>query len=152
MKSYRNILCVTDFSSFSDRACFRAAKLAKESGASLTLLHIVDHFPVDRSNVEIAPEDMDPKAFREQKAWEELEAQTLRVGCTEARREIAFSTHSAAHEIARHAAAKGVDLIVVGSHGHTGIAARLGSTAEAVRRHAACEVIVVTSEGDQDAA
>ena len=64
MKSYRYILCATDFSPYCDRACIHAAKLAKESGAKLTLLHVVDLFAVDRSNEEIAPEDVDPKVFR----------------------------------------------------------------------------------------
>lgn len=151
MKSYRNVLCATDFSSFSDRACVHATKLAKESGATLTLIHVVDHFPVDRSNEEIAPEDADPKLFREQKARGELEAQTARTGCAETRREVTFSTHAADHEIVRYASANGIDLIVLASHGHKGITALLGSTAKAVQHHAACEVIVVPAEGGQGA-
>ena len=151
MKSYRNILCATDFSSFCDRACVHATKLAKESGAALTLIHVVDHFPVDRSNEEIAPEDVDPKVFREQKAREGLEAQIARTGCPEARHEVAFSTHAAAHEIVRYAGANGVDLIVIASHGHKGITAHFGSTAKSVHHHAACEVIVVPAEEDQGA-
>ncbi len=148
MKPYRYILCATDFSPYCDRACVHAAKLAKESGAKLTLLHVVDHFAVDRSNDEIAPEDVDPKVFREQKARVALEEQTSRLDCPEAEREVAFSTHSAAHEIVRYAGASGVDLIVVASHGHKGITTRLGSTAKAVQYHAACEVSVVPAEGD----
>ena len=139
MKFYRNILCATDFSSFSDCACVHATKLAKEAGATLTLIHVVDHFPVD----------VDPKVFREQRAREELESQTIRTGCPEARGEVTFSTHAAEHEIVRYAGANGVDLIVVASHGHKGITALLGSTAKAVRQNAACEVIVVPAEADQ---
>jgi len=152
MKAYRNILCATDFSSFSDRACIHATKLAKEANATLTLIHVVDHFPVDRSNEEIAPEDVDPKVFREQKAREELEAQIARNGCADARREVAFSTHAAAHEIVRYAGANSVDLIVVASHGHKGIATSFGSTAKAVHRDAPCEVIMVPAEEGQGAA
>ncbi len=148
MKPYRHILCATDFSPYCDRACIHAAKLAKESGAKLTLLHVVDHFAVDRSNEVIAPEDVDPKVFREQKARAELEAQTARTDCPEAKREVSVSTHAAAHEIVRYAGTSGVDLIVVASHGHKGIIARLGSTAKAVQHHAPGEVIVVSAEGD----
>lgn len=148
MKSYRHVLCATDFSPFCDRACGHAATLAKESGAKLTLLHVVDHFPVDRSNEEIAPEDVDPKAFRERNAHTALEAQATRLNCPEAQQEVAFSTHPAAHEIVRYAGANGIDLIVVASHGHKGITEFLGSTAKAVQHHAACEVIVVPAEGD----
>ena len=147
MKPYRNILCATDFSSFSDRACIHAKKLAKKSGATLTLIHVVDHFPVDRSNAEIAPEDVDPKVVREQKVRKELEAQTARTDCAEARHEVTFSTQAPEHEIARCVGANGVDLIVVASHGHKGITALLGSTAKAVQHHATCEVIVVPGRG-----
>ena len=53
--------------------------------------------------------------------------------------------------LVRYADTNGVDLVVVASHGHKGITARLGSTAKAMHRHAACEVIVVPAEGDQGA-
>ena len=109
---------------------------------------MVDHFAVDRSNEEIAPEDVDPKVFREQKARAKLEAQTARTDCPEAKREVSVSSHAASHEIVGYAGANGIDLIVVASHGHKGITALLGSTAKAVQRHAACEVIVVPAEGD----
>jgi universal stress protein A len=146
MKTYRNILCATDFSSFSDQACAYATKLAKESGAKLTLFHVVDHFPVDRSNLEIAPEDVDPRAFRERRAREELEAQTARTACPEARAEVAFGSDTAAHEIVRYAGTNKVDLIVLGTHGYKGITELLGSTARAVRQGADCAVVVVPSE------
>ena len=146
MKQYRHILCATDFSPVCDLVYARAAKLAQESSAKLTLLHVVAHFPVDRSNDEIAPEDVDPKAFHELKAREQLEAQTVRTGCSEAQREVIFSSHGAGHEIVRYACANGVDLIVVASHGHKGITAHLVSTATAIQDHADCEVIVIPAE------
>jgi len=54
-------------------------------------------------------------------------------------------THGdAAAEIVRVAKDRGVDLIVVSSHGRTGLGRILfGSTAEAVVRHASCPVLVV---------
>ena len=45
MKNYRHILCGTDFSPASDDACIPAMELARGSGAKLTLLHVIDHFP-----------------------------------------------------------------------------------------------------------
>ncbi len=143
MKSNRHILCATDFSSYSDRACAHALALAQETGAKLTLLHVVEHFPEDRSNEQIAPEDEGPKAFRERKAQAALEQQAARTDCPEAQREVAFSAHSAAHEIIHHASADDIDLIVISSHGHKGITALFGTTAKSVQQHAACEVIVV---------
>ena len=50
----------------------------------------------------------------------------------------------AASEIVRVAKERGVDLIVIASHGRTGLGRILfGSTAEAVVRHAPCPVLVV---------
>lgn len=50
----------------------------------------------------------------------------------------------AAAEIVRVAKEREVDLIVISSHGRTGLGRILfGSTAEAVVRHAACPVVVV---------
>ena len=50
----------------------------------------------------------------------------------------------AAAEITRVAAEREVDLIVISSHGRTGLGRIIfGSTAEAVVRHATCPVLVV---------
>jgi len=50
----------------------------------------------------------------------------------------------AASEIVRVAKERGVDLIVISSHGRTGLGRILfGSTAESVVRHAPCPVLVV---------
>ena len=71
-----------------------------------------------------------------------------------ARREIAF--HAAklvgepGHEIVRHAEAAGCDLIVVGTHGRTGIArVVLGSIAEYLVRHADCAVVSLRGGPEQ---
>jgi nucleotide-binding universal stress UspA family protein len=50
----------------------------------------------------------------------------------------------AATEIVRVSTERGVDLIVIASHGRTGLGRILfGSTAESVVRHAKCPVLVV---------
>jgi nucleotide-binding universal stress UspA family protein len=57
----------------------------------------------------------------------------------------------AASEIVRVAKERGVDLIVVSSHGRTGLGRILfGSTAEAVVRHASCPVLVVKPPPEQE--
>jgi len=72
MERYQNILCATDFSNHCRAAAERAADMARRYGAQLTLLHVVEYFPEDRSNVEIAPENVDPAAYREEKARESI--------------------------------------------------------------------------------
>ena len=146
MGDIKHILCATDFSECSDHACLHAAKLAKEHGARLTMLHVIEYFPEDRSNEAIAPEDKDPKAFREEKAMDALAEQAKRINCQEAQLKVSFSMHSAAYEIIRFAAIEGVDLIVVATHEYKGLTALLGNTAEYVKKHADCEVVVVPNK------
>ena len=92
MNQFKNILCATDFSADSDRAVARALELAKQSGAKLTLLHVVEHFPIDRSNELIAPEDVDPAEFRRQKAEEALKAEAQRLEHPELHWEVVLTT------------------------------------------------------------
>jgi universal stress protein A len=145
MSTHQHILCVTDFSQDSDRACATAVELAELEGARLTLLHVIEHFPVNRSNDVIVPENRDPKSFREEQAKEALEAQAVRLNYSDAQLAVSVSSHSAAHEISRYAAENSVDLVVVGSHEHQGIEQLLSDTADAIRKHAKCEVRVVPS-------
>jgi nucleotide-binding universal stress UspA family protein len=58
----------------------------------------------------------------------------------------------AASEIVRVAGERNVDLIVISSHGRTGLGRILfGSTAESVVRHAPCPVLVVKPPPQEDA-
>jgi nucleotide-binding universal stress UspA family protein len=57
----------------------------------------------------------------------------------------------AATEIVRVAKERAVDLIVIASHGRTGLGRMIfGSTAEAVVRHARCPVLVVKPPADEE--
>ena len=57
----------------------------------------------------------------------------------------------AAAEIVRIADEQGADLIVISSHGRTGLGRIIfGSTAEAVVRHARCPVLVVKPPPDEE--
>jgi hypothetical protein len=63
------------------------------------LLHVIEYFPLDRSNEQIAPEDEDPQQYRMNRARELLAEQALRVGEIESLQEVVVSEHSAKHEI-----------------------------------------------------
>ncbi len=143
MENYRNILCATDFSPSSEAALKRALALVKIYGSQLTLLHVVEHFPEDRSNEEIAPENVDPAHYRMDRAREHLAAQAARFGDTDIAQEVIVSEYAANYEIARFAQEQQIDLIVVASHGRHGISALLGSTANGVLHKASCDVLAV---------
>ena len=117
--------------------------LARSTDAQLTLLlHVVEFFPEDRSNEQIAPEDTDPEQYRMSRARAGLAEQAQRLEI-EAAQEVVVSEHSAKHEIVRFAEERKMDLIVVASHGLHGISALLGSTANGVLHTASCDVLAV---------
>jgi universal stress protein A len=146
MSNYQHILCVTDFSAPSKKGVERATELAGHYSARLTLLHVIEHFPVDRSNEVIAPEDADPASYRQEQARRALAEIAQQYGCTEATADLAVSSHSAGKAIVGYAREKHTDLIVIGSHGHHGLAAILGSTANTVMHTAPCDVLAVRAQ------
>lgn len=143
MRLYERIVCAVDFSQHSEVACSRAIELAKYFGGQLTLLHVVENFPEDRSNDIIAPEDIDPARYRENHARKELSELARRLQNKDAIHQVLFSLYSAWHEIVHFAEENKMDLIVIGSHGSYGIAALIGSTANGVVNHATCDVLTV---------
>lgn len=143
MKRYQNILCATDFSDYCKAAVERGTEIARYYNARLTLLHVVEDFPGNRSNEEIAPEDVDPATYHERRARESLADLARQSGFDEVGQEVRFSTQSAKHEIVRYAAEQDIDLIVVATHGRHGIFSILGSTAYGVTHRAPCDVFMV---------
>lgn len=143
MKRYQNILLATDFSDACKVAAERAAEFARLYDAQLTLLHVVEHFPVDRSNQDIAPEDIDPVQYHKEKALLELSKVASQLKSDKVRQEVRFSMTSARDEILRFVAKHRVDLVVIASHGCHGIASTLGSTTLGTTDKSPCDVLIV---------
>jgi len=153
MRAIRKILVPVDFSEPSQAALAYAAELAKSFGAVVDVLHVweVPSFlparelaiegSADQALVDVVKQNSETQleAFvREatkrgvavQKSWAEL--------------------GSPAHSIVDRAAEGGYDLIVIGTHGRTGLSRVLiGSVAERVVRHARCPVLSVRTGGPQ---
>jgi len=122
----QDILFATDLSPHSDHAFQAALALAEHFGAKLHLIHVVA-FP-SQKNAGVAG----LKSFAESNVGEGTEfTTTVAVG-------------AAATEIVNYAKREKVDLIVIGTHGRTGLAhVLMGSVAEAVVRSAPCEVLTI---------
>jgi nucleotide-binding universal stress UspA family protein len=121
-----NLLFATDFSETAAGARALAMALASEKGARLHLVHVV-------------PTLMDPGS-----ATSRLQAEALTLGQEGCAVETAVLGGSAAAAIVRYARANAIDLIVIGTHGRTGMSrVLLGSVAEAVLRLAPCPVLAV---------
>ena len=146
MSPFTRILVPTDFSPAADLALAHAKALAQAFGASLHLLHVFDD---PYTAAAYAPEVFAtlPPEYREAAFADAVRQLNQRIGAQEIR-EFGGTTDvvvgSPAREIVRVAAERGVDLIVMGTHGRSGLAHLvLGSVAERVVRTAPCAVLTV---------
>lgn len=137
----KKILCATDFSDFS-RDAFRAAlDEAVRHDASVTLLHAY-HMPLyGYTEGIVAPKFLAVLAREAGLMLADWKASAA--GERDVPIETLAREGAAWNEICRTALDGGYDLIVVGSHGRTGLAhVMAGSVAEKVVRHAPCPVLV----------
>ena len=142
----RRILVPLDFSPASDRALGYARALSEEFGAPLYLLHVIEDrlmtgpWPAEVYLGELPKlrEDLVKEAERRMLATlESLAAEGI-----QATGEVLIGGPS--HVIIEQANTVNADLIVMGTHGRTGITHLLiGSVAERVIRHAPCPVFVI---------
>ncbi len=133
---FRQILCAVDFSEPSREALRFAAELAKQGGATLTVMHVyAKHAPADDRAVEEKVDQLRPALTEWQETARALGAPRV---------EVAWEEGRAWQAIVRRAAEQHHDLVVVGTHGRTGLEhVFLGSVAERVLRHAPCSVLAV---------
>jgi uncharacterized protein (DUF2267 family)/nucleotide-binding universal stress UspA family protein len=136
MSPIRTILHPTDFSDCSRHAGEFAANLANDYHARLVLLHVVEPPKYDPAVVLALPDITDLRSAAEA----ELDRQ--QISCKAARCERALAVGSTAVEILRVAGEINPDLIVLGTHGRTGLRRLvIGSIAEEVIRRAPCPVL-----------
>jgi len=141
---FHHILCPVDFSPSTRAAVDQAARLAEPGGLGITLIHVLE-IP---SRISGAPDFAEPIEAVDRAATAHLEklAAELR-----ARTKVPVATRirvgsPGAQVLSLLDAEPTYDLVVVGSHGRTGLArALLGSVAERIVRHAGCPVFVARS-------
>jgi nucleotide-binding universal stress UspA family protein len=136
----RTILHPTDFSDCSRYAFHLASAMAKEQGARLVILHVkptlVSLVAYGEALAQLEPEDY------QEKLWEVLH--WFQVPDDRVRVEHRLVTGDPAQEILALADEVGCDVIVMGSHGRTGLQRLIvGSVAEHVLRQARCPVVTV---------
>ena len=142
----KRILVPTDFSETSDAALDYAYLLAERWAASVQLLHVLDDPFVSEglaaeAYIAEAP-TMRTAMLREAQARLAHRAAPPRAAALSVEREVLFG--SGARTIAEYAATRGADLIVMGTHGRSGVAhLLLGSVAERLVRTAPCPVLTV---------
>lgn len=143
MISIKNILCPIDYSVYSEKALKYAIEFAEKYNAKLYLMHVLDIRIYDITDPElynvnvIDKETINKLRERLHKCISEdtrknIEVETIVI------EGVPFS------EIIKKARECKVDLIVLGTHGRTGLShAIMGSVAEKVVRKAPCPVLTI---------
>lgn len=145
MIDLHRILVPTDFSKFSENALKYGAAFAEKFSAELHLLHVVQDLALFIPEAVLGTPAVVPPVEQflasAKTALQRVVAELKLPGVT-------VIPHVAEgvpfEEIIRAAREKDIDLIVLGTHGHTGLAHMLmGSVAEKVVRKAPCPVLSV---------
>ena len=148
-ESFKKIMVTTDFSEAADHAVNHAFRMAADHGAEVLLCHIIE--TIIAPNPLYAyyyPTELLSPEIRERAERDAREALLQRVPKEGPLAQVPYRTvivHGMpADEIIRTAEQQRVDLIVIATHGHTGLKHLfMGSVAERVIRHVHCPVLVV---------
>lgn len=138
----KRILVALDGSRNSEVALEQALHLGKAFHSVIYLMHVIDIYPESMSVAVDMEEELSHEA-REilEKGKRHVEAEGLTCGDT-----IVHMGGKPSEFIVREARERDVDVIVLGSHGRTGLSRLLvGSVSERVIGHAPCPVLVVPS-------
>lgn len=147
MLPIRRIMCPTDFSDYSYQALEAADELAQHFSAELVIVHVVSPIPV------VAPvPGMAPTAFNVAKYQKELEMSSLKTMKEVVEERVSRAPKvrtmvghgQAADEIVKMAEEEEAELIMISTHGMSGLERILfGSVAEKVVRNAKCPVLTI---------
>ncbi len=139
----RRILVPTDFSNTAGEAVRAAEAMASVFDAGIELFHVTASVALLPPPVEVVPfTTLVPDLSRQ--VEERLEEEGKRVRATGVPCDTKAVDGSPATEIVRRAQQINADLIVMGTHGHGGLAhAVLGSVTERVLHKTQCPVLVV---------
>jgi len=138
----QHFLVPIDFSECADQALEYAINLGRGLGARLTLLHVIQSVPLGGVDMGVTL----PYTYLqdlEAEIMQSMEACLARVTAAGIEGDIVVVHGVPFHEIVEAAKAQKVDLIIIGTHGRTGLQhILLGSVAEKVVRLAPCPVLV----------
>ena len=147
---FKRILVTADGSPTSDKGVVTAANLAKSLGAHLTLLHVVDTRPVyaDFAGINDSSDIIAAQTEAGERILTKARALVATTGVEVGSRLVESSLDSIATVVLQEAHSQQADLIVMGTHGRTGLRnLLLGSVAEAVLHAASVPVLLIREPG-----
>jgi nucleotide-binding universal stress UspA family protein len=150
MIQLKRILLPTDFSDFSAEATKYACAFAEQFNAELHVLHTLDFHVVSAPNFGMGlalPSYVEESKRAAEKALLDIPDVEWAKDKTVVRTAVSGTPFL---EIIRYAKENEIDLIVMGTHGHSGLVhVMLGSVAERVVRKSPCPVLTVRPQGHQ---
>lgn len=147
-RTFETIIAPTDFSD-SSRAALEYALDMASPGGRVVVCHVVDDVPLTYGYVGVVLSSAELRSRMAKDAEKELEAflPDAPEGVTVETRILHGSPYL---EVVRLAAGEGADLVVMGTHGRSGLQhVLLGSVAEKVVRKSPCPVLVVRPAGSE---
>lgn len=145
----KRVLAPVDFSEFSRKSVRYAVRFAEQFSAELVLVHVVEPVRYPESVI-IPPEMEEANQARLKQARKSLTAFARKEVPAELSRECMVLLGVPFEAIVKTAKAVNADLIVLSTHGHTGLKRLfLGSTAERVVRLAPCPVLTVREQENE---
>ncbi len=141
----RKICVPTDFSEHADHALAYGLSIASRYGCEVHVLHVAEDAE-DMAAAKALAESTSPVFVTDflEKLEAEAEAAELEAKLGEVGIVRAFRAGSPADEICRYVDQQGIDLVVIGTHGRTGLERlMMGSVAESLVRKCPCPVLSV---------
>ncbi len=139
-----NILVAIDLSSASQKILDKAKTLALALPAKVCLLHVVEDDPdfIDHELDSQGTSNQDPQEFPQEHKYLKKEIDGLRESGIDTRG--LLSQGPVVDVILQKSKQLGVDIIIVGTHGHGGVHHMIfGSVSEGVLRNSSCPVLVI---------
>jgi len=140
-KGIKHILLATDLSKNSEYVFKRAAEIAKLSHAKISVIHVFSHTPIAYAGEFSIPMDIEFEVSLKREAHNQLQKLGKKFNIPP--KQLYLTEGSVKATVTKFAQKIKADLIVVGTHGHEGINAILGSQANAILHAATCDVWVV---------
>lgn len=147
----RIVLCPTDFSDYSARALRHATFLSRWFESRLSVLHVIPYvIPAGVGDMPYLPAPRTSSAAVRENELRELRRFAALAEEEGATVEAEIREGDPAHEISTWTAESPAGLVVMGTHGRTGLERLLlGSVTEEVLRRAACPVLTVARTTDR---
>ena len=152
---YKHLVVAIDGSNTSLKALRHAVEIADKTGSKITLVNIAN--PTEY--MALAPEFLQEDSYEAtalanaENVLNKAEALAKSLGATEIQRHITVSVKGArdmAQQLVDYAAQNSADLLVLGTHGRTGLMHLLmGSFAETVMRESHLPLLIIRSQQDE---